>query len=48
MENEDFHFQYQFSSEDEKAKYDEAYETLYNECQKNCILPDTGSTHHLI
>ena len=34
MENEDFHFKYQFSSEDEKEKYDEAYETLYNECQK--------------
>ena len=34
METEDFQFKYQFSSEDEKNKYDEAYETLYSECQK--------------
>ena len=34
METEDFQFKYQFSSGDEKNKYDEAYETLYSECQK--------------
>lgn len=38
-------YQYQFS-EDEKEKYDEAYETLYNECQKNCTYCRIPDLHH--
>lgn len=34
MENEDFTFRYEFSSEEEREKYEKAYTELYAECQK--------------
>lgn len=34
MENEDFHFQNYFGSEEEEAAYNAAYEALYTECQR--------------
>lgn len=34
MENEDFHFRYQFDSKEAETAYDKAYEELYAACQK--------------
>lgn len=35
MQQQGFQFQTEFSSEEEKAKYQEEYDALYGECQKN-------------